>query len=107
MLPPIKHDSHIILDLCTATGSIERWVVPQSLGKLEYRDAKKGGWGDLWALGAKARTSQDIKIGGSSRKAMSKFVTINGVRAIVKDKTTTFLKAKKKHLKEAKKAAGL
>ncbi|KAG0640483.1 hypothetical protein HOY80DRAFT_958575 [Tuber brumale] len=43
---------------------------------------------------------------------MSKFVAIkdphgDGVRTMVKDKTTTFLKAKKKQVKEAKRAAGL
>ncbi|CUS13830.1 unnamed protein product, partial [Tuber aestivum] len=76
ILPPIKRDSHIILDLCTATGSIERWVVPQSFGKLEYREARKSGRGDLWALGVKAGTNRNIKIGGDRRNTMSKFVTI-------------------------------
>ncbi|KAG0634881.1 hypothetical protein HOY80DRAFT_1140351 [Tuber brumale] len=60
-------------------------VVPQSLGKLEYRDARKSGWGDLWALGVKACTTRNIKIGGGSRKTMSK----------------------KRQVKEAKKVAGL
>ncbi|PWW80424.1 hypothetical protein C7212DRAFT_362216 [Tuber magnatum] len=35
VLPPIKRGSHVILDLCTPTRSIKRWVVPKSLGKLE------------------------------------------------------------------------
>ncbi|KAG0643057.1 hypothetical protein HOY80DRAFT_1098725 [Tuber brumale] len=60
----------------------------------------------------KARTSQNLKIGGRSRKQMSKFVIIKNphgdrVRAIVKDETTTFRKVKKKQVREAKKAAGL
>ncbi|KAG0633080.1 hypothetical protein HOY80DRAFT_993509 [Tuber brumale] len=43
---------------------------------------------------------------------MSKFVAIkglygDGVRTMVKDKTTTFLKEKKKQVKETKRAAGL
>ncbi|KAG0640718.1 hypothetical protein HOY80DRAFT_1116562 [Tuber brumale] len=66
----------------------------------------------LWALGPKAPTSRNIKIGAGSRKTMSKFVRIkdphgDGVRAIVKDKTTTFLKVKKEQVKKAKKTAGL
>ncbi|KAG0129444.1 hypothetical protein HOY82DRAFT_652043 [Tuber indicum] len=57
--------------------------------------------GGLQALGVKAYTGQNIKIHGSNRKNLSKFVAINdlpgdGVRAIVKDKMTTFLKGKKK-----------
>ncbi|KAG0636741.1 hypothetical protein HOY80DRAFT_1053618 [Tuber brumale] len=75
-------------------------VGPNSLGKLEYRDARKNGWGDLWALGAKARTSRNLKFYGRSKKTMSKFVAVegphgDGVEAIVKDKTTIFLEAKK------------
>ncbi|KAG0632879.1 hypothetical protein HOY80DRAFT_1066132 [Tuber brumale] len=77
MLPPIERDSHIILDLYTPTSSIEHWVVPKSLGKMEYRDARNSG-----------------------RKTMSMFVAIkdpygDGVGAIVKDKTTTFPEGKK------------
>ncbi|CUS07737.1 unnamed protein product, partial [Tuber aestivum] len=59
VLPPIKRGSHIILDSCTPTRSIKCWVVPKSLGKLEYRDARKSGRGNLWALGAKARASRN------------------------------------------------
>ncbi|PWW72196.1 hypothetical protein C7212DRAFT_348900 [Tuber magnatum] len=100
ILPPIKRDSHIILDLCTPTGSIEHCAVLKSRRKLEYRDARNSRWGDLWALGAKARISRNVKICGGSRKTMSKFIAIkdphgDGVRTIVKDKTTTFLETKK------------
>ncbi|KAG0638813.1 hypothetical protein HOY80DRAFT_1046688 [Tuber brumale] len=106
ILPPIKHGSHVILHLCTSTGSIEHWAATQNPRKPECRHARKSGWGDLWVLRAKARTSRNIKIGSGSRKTISKFVTIkdphgDGVRAIAKDKTTTFLKVKKResHLK--------
>ncbi|KAG0640716.1 hypothetical protein HOY80DRAFT_1008872 [Tuber brumale] len=73
---------------------------------------RKNRWGDLWVLGAKARTSRNIKIGGRGRETMSTFVAIkdphgDGVRTIIKNKTTTFLKAKKKQVKEAKEATGL
>ncbi|KAG0633824.1 hypothetical protein HOY80DRAFT_1062453 [Tuber brumale] len=76
ILPPIKHGSYIVLDLCTPTGSIEHWVVPQTLRELEHRDVRNSGWGDLWALGAKARINRNVKIREGSRKTRSKFVTI-------------------------------
>ncbi|KAG0130299.1 mitochondrial small ribosomal subunit Rsm22-domain-containing protein [Tuber indicum] len=112
ILQPIKSQGHVILNVCTPTGSIESWTVSNSLGKLEYREARKSGWGDLWALGAKSRTRRNVKIGNGNKKLKSKWVAImdpygDGVRAIVKDRTTTFLKARKKQLKEAKKVARL
>jgi len=60
---PLKARGHITLDLCTPVGSIERWVVPKSFSKQAYRDARKVGWGDLWALGAKTRTRRDPRLG--------------------------------------------
>ncbi|RPA90031.1 hypothetical protein L873DRAFT_1795737 [Choiromyces venosus 120613-1] len=101
ILPPIKRDWYLILELRTPMGSIEHCVVPKSLRKLEYSDARKSGWDDFWTLGANACTSRNIKIDGGSMKAMSKFVTIKDpsgtrVTTIVKDKTTTFLRVKKK-----------
>ncbi|PWW79951.1 hypothetical protein C7212DRAFT_341103 [Tuber magnatum] len=112
ILPPIKSHKHITLDVCAPTGSIERWVVPASLGKLEYRDARKSKWGDLWALGAKTRTMRNIKIGGNNNRSMSKLIAIKdphsgGVRDIVKDKTSIFLKARRKQMKALKKATRL
>ncbi|KAG0632902.1 hypothetical protein HOY80DRAFT_1141801 [Tuber brumale] len=95
ILPLIKLDSPIILDLHTATGSIEPWVVSKILRKLQYRDTWKRGWGNLWALGAKAPTGRNIKIVGGSRKTMSKFVAIKDPHG------------DGKQAKEAKKAARL
>lgn len=63
ILPPIKRDGHVIVDLCTPQGQIERWTVPKSFSKQAYRDARKSRWGDLWALGAKTRTLRNIRIG--------------------------------------------
>lgn len=63
ILPPLKRHGHIILDVCTTKGNIERWTVPKSLGKVEFRDARKSRWGDLWALDAKTKVSRNIKIG--------------------------------------------
>ena len=63
ILPPIKRRGHVILDLCTPAGKIERWTVPKSFSKQAYRDARKSKWGDLWALGAKTRIQRNIRIG--------------------------------------------
>ena len=63
ILPPIKRHGHVVLDLCTPAGKIERWTVPKSFSKQAYRDARKSKWGDLWALGAKTRIQRNIRVG--------------------------------------------
>ena len=68
VLPPLKRDKHVILDLCTPTGKLERWTVPRSFSKQGYRDARKARWGDLWALGAKTRVPRNIRIGETKRR---------------------------------------
>jgi ribosomal protein RSM22 (predicted rRNA methylase) len=62
ILPPIKRRGHVILDLCTPAGTLERWTVPRSFSKQAFRDARKSSWGDLWALGAKTRVPRVPKI---------------------------------------------
>lgn len=57
--PPLKRDSHVILQVCTAaTNSIENWTVPKSFSKQAYHDARKASGGDLWALGAKTMVAR-------------------------------------------------
>ena len=68
ILPPIKRHGHVILDLCTPAGKIERWTVPRSFSKQAYRDARKSKWGDLWALGAKTRVQRNIRVGLTKAK---------------------------------------
>ncbi|KAI0125373.1 mitochondrial small ribosomal subunit Rsm22-domain-containing protein [Xylariales sp. AK1849] len=63
ILPPLKRTGHVTLDLCTPTGTIERWIVPKSFSKQAYHDARKAQWGDLWALGAKTRVVRPIRLG--------------------------------------------
>lgn len=63
ILDPLKKQGHIILDLCTSEGKMERWTVPKSYGKTAFHDARKSGWGDLWALGAKTKVPKHLKIG--------------------------------------------
>lgn len=69
---PMKRRGHIILDVCTPTGKIERWTVPKSFGKQAYRDARKSQWGDLWALGAKTRIPRNLRLGGADTKEARK-----------------------------------
>lgn len=63
VLPPLKRQGHVILDLCTPAGTLERWTVPRSFSKQAYRDARKSSWGDIWALGAKTRTPRNVRVG--------------------------------------------
>jgi len=74
ILPPIKRRGHVVLDLCTPSGNIERWTVPRSFSKQAYRDARKSKWGDLWALGAKTRVSRNIRVGLKKEKTRSQDV---------------------------------
>ncbi|CAK7201621.1 37S ribosomal protein S22 [Sporothrix eucalyptigena] len=63
ILPPLKRHGHVILDVCTPAGQLERWTVPKSRGKQAYHDARKLRWGDLWALGAKTRVPRPVRLG--------------------------------------------
>ena len=63
ILPPLKRRGHVILDLCTPSGQVERWTVPRSFSKQAYRDARKSKWGDLWPLGAKCRGLKNLRLG--------------------------------------------
>ncbi|CAO2657710.1 Nn.00g038360.m01.CDS01 [Neocucurbitaria sp. VM-36] len=63
ILPALKRRGHIILDVCTPAGTLERWTVPRSFSKQAFRDARKARWGDLWALGAKTRIPRNIRLG--------------------------------------------
>jgi ribosomal protein RSM22 (predicted rRNA methylase) len=80
ILPPLKRRGHIVLDLCTPSGKLERWTVPRSFGRQAYRDARKSQWGDLWGLGAKTRVERAVRMGevgayksGKTRKAKQVF----------------------------------
>ncbi|KAL9637751.1 MAG: hypothetical protein Q9164_002007 [Protoblastenia rupestris] len=77
ILPPIKRRGHVILDLCTPSGKIERWTVPRSFSKQAYRDARKSKWGDLWALGAKTRVQRNIRVGLKKTKSQVKNIDMD------------------------------
>jgi ribosomal protein RSM22 (predicted rRNA methylase) len=63
ILPPLKRRKHIIIDVCTPAGKLERWTIPRSFGRQAYRDACKSSWGDLWPLGAKTRVPKNVRLG--------------------------------------------
>ncbi|KAF2460705.1 mitochondrial small ribosomal subunit Rsm22-domain-containing protein [Lineolata rhizophorae] len=65
---PIKRQGHVMIDVCTPAGKLERWTVPRSFGKQAYRDARKARWGDLWALGAKTRVPRNVRLGREQRR---------------------------------------
>jgi ribosomal protein RSM22 (predicted rRNA methylase) len=67
ILHPLKRRGHVILDMCTPSGSLERWTVPRSFSKRAFRDARKSSWGDLWALGAKTRVVRTARVGDKKR----------------------------------------
>ncbi|KAI0586730.1 37S ribosomal protein Rsm22 [Pyrenophora tritici-repentis] len=66
VLPALKRRGHIIMDMCTPAGTLERWTIPRSFSKQAYRDARKARWGDLWALGAKTRIPRNVRLGRPS-----------------------------------------
>jgi ribosomal protein RSM22 (predicted rRNA methylase) len=74
VLPALKRRGHVTLDLCTPSGTLERWTVPKSFSTQAYRDARKLRHGDLWALGAKTRTLREARLGkkGEDGKLLSK-----------------------------------
>jgi len=70
--PALKRKQHIIMDVCTTYGKIERWTVPTSFGRQAYHDARKSQWGDLWALSAKTKIHRNLNVGLSDSKEEKK-----------------------------------
>ncbi|CAG7925945.1 unnamed protein product [Penicillium olsonii] len=64
VFPPLKRDGHVLIDVCTPAGKIERWTVSRAQGAQQYRDARKAKLGDLWALGARFRRVRNLELGG-------------------------------------------
>jgi ribosomal protein RSM22 (predicted rRNA methylase) len=60
---PLKRKGHILIDVCTPSGTYERWMVRRGIGKQAFRDARKAKWGDLWALGASSTEPRRVKLG--------------------------------------------
>lgn len=66
---PLKRRGHVSMDVCTPSGTLERWTVPKSFSAQAYRDSRKTRWGDLWALGAKTRVERTPRLGKPADKA--------------------------------------
>jgi ribosomal protein RSM22 (predicted rRNA methylase) len=75
ILPPLKRKGHILFDMCTPAGTIERWFVSKKSGKATYRDARHARWGDLWPLGAYSRTPKNPRSGKPVAKVNAKYLT--------------------------------
>ncbi|KAI8087978.1 mitochondrial small ribosomal subunit Rsm22-domain-containing protein [Gilbertella persicaria] len=62
--PPLKKNGHVVMDVCSTQGEIQRMTIPKSQGKIPYRDARKAMWGDLFPHSSKnkivTRVSQGV-----------------------------------------------
>ena len=50
VFPTIKKGGHLIMDLCTTRGTLEKKISARSHGE-EYKEARRLRWGDLWRFG--------------------------------------------------------
>ncbi|KAJ2644782.1 37S ribosomal protein S22 [Coemansia sp. RSA 1694] len=48
ILPPMKRKGHVVIDVSTVSGKVERWTFTKTHSKQAYRDARKASWGDLF-----------------------------------------------------------
>ncbi|QDS68544.1 hypothetical protein FKW77_010911 [Venturia effusa] len=63
LLTPLKRKGNVIIDVCTPSGTFERWLVNKRNGRQIFRDARKAKWGDLWALGARSASERRVNVG--------------------------------------------
>lgn len=63
ILTPLKRKGNVLIDVCTPSGTYERWLVNKRNGRQIFRDARKARWGDLWALGARSAGDRRINVG--------------------------------------------
>lgn len=78
ILTPLKKQGHVIMDLCTSAGSLERWTVTKSFSRLAFRDARKSAWGDLWAMGAKTRIKRSVRAVKKREHQEAELEAVNG-----------------------------
>ncbi|GAA93920.1 uncharacterized protein L969DRAFT_84622 [Mixia osmundae IAM 14324] len=48
LYPPMKRSGHVIMDVCSSSGHIERMIIAKSAGRQAYYDARKSSWGDAF-----------------------------------------------------------
>jgi ribosomal protein RSM22 (predicted rRNA methylase) len=61
--PPLKKNGHVVMDVCSKEGEIQRMVIPKSQGKIPYRDARKAMWGDLFPHASKNKVVTRVSKG--------------------------------------------
>lgn len=61
--PPLKKNGHVVLDVCSKEGEIQRMTIPKSQGKIPYRDARKSAWGDLFPHSSKNKVITRVSKG--------------------------------------------
>lgn len=88
---PTKRKGHVILDLCAPSGKFEKWIVPKSLDKQIYHDARKTQKGDLWTLDAKT------KLAGGGALNVNKFEKLHKEKI---KKMKRAVKSKSRELKD-------
>ena len=92
--PPLKKSGHVIIDLCTAEGGLNRHIVARSnaweggVGKSGYRAARKSKWGDLWPYGDPRRLNELDEDDASLQEFFKDFdgVDMNEVKGVSKQK---------------------
>lgn len=61
--PPLKNKGHIVIDVCSKEGEIQRMTIPKSQGKIPYHDARKAAWGDLFPHNSKNKVITRVSKG--------------------------------------------
>lgn len=66
--PALKKNGHVVMDVCSKEGEIQRMVIPKSQGKIPYRDARKAMWGDLFPHNSKNKVVTRVSQGVSEKE---------------------------------------
>lgn len=69
---PVKRKGHVMMDLCGASGNLEKWTIPKSFSKEIFHDARKAEKGDLWGLDAKTKIKGKGDLNLSKLEALEK-----------------------------------
>lgn len=68
--PALKKNGHVVMDVCSKEGEIQRMVIPKSQGKIPYRDARKAMWGDLFPHPSKNKVVTRVSQGVLDKEAL-------------------------------------
>ncbi|KAL9540658.1 hypothetical protein MBANPS3_009557 [Mucor bainieri] len=68
--PALKKNGHVVMDVCSKEGEIQRMVIPKSQGKIPYRDARKAMWGDLFPHSSKNKVVTRVSQGVSDKEPL-------------------------------------